>query len=258
MDLFRAGFLLGEGYTWNGGCDVKKRSWGILLAAATLGLSGCGGVQLTDQQTSEAAEYMAGLILKYDKDYTDTLVYPDNTEEPVVTSMPAASSAPEQSGNSNTEGKTDEQGNSDTGKVSSEGSFAEVLGVSDVKVSLKDAYITKEYKETANGSYAVYPASGKKLAVVRLTIKNTSAKDKKIYLIERGVDYQLQLSDGTTCSSEITVISNDLNFLNTKIKAGKKTTAVLVFNVPKSVKKIDGVLRASAEENTATIALSEK
>lgn len=212
---------------------------------------------MTDKQTSEAAEYMAGLILKYDKDYTDTLVYPDATEEPEATSEPKASNEPEKNGDSNTGGNTEGQGNSDTEKVDSEGSFTDVLGLSGMEVSFKDAYVTKEYKEKANSSYVVYPASGKKLAIVRLTIKNTSAKDKKIYLTERGVEYKLQLSDGTTCSSEITVISNDLNFLNTKIKAGKKKTVLLVFNVPKSVKKVDGVLSASAEQNTATIVLSK-
>lgn len=241
---------------------MKKQTWGILLTAAALGVSGCGGVHLTDKQTSEAAEYMAGLILKYDKNYTDTLVYPDETEEPEGTVNPAVSSDPEQNNDKNIEGsqqpsqtggKAEQQGGGDTTASVSEGDFADVLGVSDIKVSFKDTYVTKEYKENANSSYAVYPSSGKKLAIVRLTIKNISAKDKKIFLTERGVEYQLKLSDGTSCSAEITAISNDLNFLNTKIKAGKRKTVLLVFSVPDSVKKVDGVLTASAEKNTATV-----
>lgn len=243
---------------------MRRQTWGILLTAAALGLSGCGGVQLTDKQTSEAAEYMAGLMLKYDKNYTDTLVYPDETEEPEDTAKPAVSSNPEQNNDesiggsqkpSQTGGKTEQQGGREDTVAVSEGAFADVLGVSDIKVSFKDAYVTKEYKENANSSYAVYPSSGEKLAIVRITIKNTSTKDKKIFLTERGVEYQLKLSDGTSCFSEITAISNDLNFLNTKIKAGKKKTVLLVFSVPDSVKKVDGVLTASAEKNTATLAV---
>lgn len=239
---------------------MKRQTWGILLTTAVLGLSGCGGVQLTDKQTSEAAEYMAGLMLKYDKNYTDTLVYPDETEEPEGTVNPVASSNPEQ--DSSIEGsqkpsqsgdKSEQQGGSNTTSVVSEGSFADVLGVSDIKVSFKDLNLTKEYKEKANSSYVVYPPSGAKLAIVQLTIKNTSAKDKKIFLTERGVNYQLKLSDGTFCSAEITAISNDLNFLNTKIKAGKRKTVLLVFSVPDSVEKADGVLTASSERDTATL-----
>jgi len=239
---------------------MKRQTWGILLTTAVLGLSGCGGVQLTDKQTSEAAEYMAGLMLKYDKNYTDALVYPDETEEPEDTANPVSSSNPEQDSSieesqkpSQSGDKSEQQDGSDTTSAVSEGSFADVLGVSDIKVSFKNVNLTKEYKEKANSSYVVYPSSGSKLAIVQLTIKNTSAKDKKIFLTERGVDYQLKLSDGTSCSAEITAISNDLNFLNTKIKAGKRKTVLLVFSVPDSVKKVDGVLTASAEKNTATL-----
>lgn len=246
-------------YNWNGGFDVKRRTWGILLTTAVLGLSGCGGAQLTEKQTSEAAEYMAGLILKYDKNYVDTIVYPEETVEPEVTVEPVSSSVPEKDVDKNTEnmqGDAQNAGDTEGGSIAvSEGSFADVLGVSDIKVSFKEAYLTKEYKEKENSSYVVYPSSGEKLAIVRLSIKNTSTKAKKIFLTERGVEYKLKLSDGTSCSAEITAISNDLNFFNAKIKAGKKKTVVLVFSVPSSVKKVEGALSASAEESTATIAI---
>lgn len=232
---------------------MKRKTWGILLTTAVLGLSGCGGTQLTDKQTSEAAEYMAGLILKYDKNYTDTLVYPEETVAPEETVTPTASSNPKE----DSIGIIEDQQASQTGtkEDGQEGSFSNVLGVNNIKVSFKDAYLAKEYKEKEDSSYAVYPASGKTLAVVRLNVKNTSKKDKKIFLTERGVEYKLKLSDGTSCSSEITAISNDLNFLNTKIKAGKKKTVVLIFSVPKNVKNVDGVLSAFAEQKTATLAI---
>lgn len=236
---------------------MKRKTWGILLTTVALGLSGCGSTQLTDKQTSEAAEYMAGLMLKYDKNYTDTLVYPEETLAPEVTKKPVSEASKDDL--EGTEGgqqtnKTGQNGSKDTGTVS-EGSFVKVLGISGMKVSFKEAYLTKEYKEKEGSSYVVYPKTGEKLAVVRLNIKNTSKKEKKIFLTERGVQYKLELSDGTSYTSEITAITNDLNFLNTKVKKGKKTTVVLLFSVPSSVKKVEGTLSASAEQNTATLAI---
>ena len=46
---------------------------------AIVGMTGCGGIKLNENQTSEAAEYASGLYFKYDKNYTDVLIYPEET-----------------------------------------------------------------------------------------------------------------------------------------------------------------------------------
>lgn len=234
---------------------MKKQSWGILLAAAMMGLSGCGGPDLTDKQTSEAAEYMAGLILKYDLGYTDTLIYPESTEESSATEDPSATGAPVESAAPGTQEGEGGKENDDTGKTS--GDFAKVLGLKDVKVSFRASSIVKEYSSKNESSYVVYAPKGKRLAVVTLNLKNTAKKDKKIYLTEMGAEYRLQLEDGTSATAEITAISNDLNFLNTKIKAGKRSSAVLLFTVPDTTKSLAGELTVSAGGQTATMKITK-
>ena len=237
---------------------MKKHSWGILLAAAMMGLTGCGGPDLNEKQTSEAAEYMAGLILKYDLGYTDTLIYPESTEEPGTTGEPSAtemasaSAAPDaQKGDSiSAQGQGDKT--SDDTEVAF-GDFAKVLGLKDVKVSFRTSSIVKEYSSKNESSYVVYAPKGKRLAVITLEMKNTAKQDKKIYLTEKGAEYRLNLADGTSATAEITAISNDLNFLNTKIKAGKRSATVLLFTVPDTTKSLSGELTVSVGEQTATM-----
>lgn len=237
---------------------MKKQSLGILCAVAMMGLTGCGGPDLNDKQTSEAAEYMAGLILKYDLGYTDTLIYPESTEEPGGTKDSTATAAPSQSAAPGTQEGKGTSGQGADGKESGDteiisGDFAKVLGVKDVKVSFRGSSIVKEYSAKNQSSYVVYAPKGQRLAVVNLNLKNTAKKDKKIYLTELGAEYRLQLEDGTSATAEITAISNDLNFLNTKIKAGKGSSAVLLFTVPDTTKSLAGELTVSAAGQTATI-----
>lgn len=240
---------------------MKKQSLGILLAAALMGLTGCGGPDLNDKQTSEAAEYMAGLILKYDLGYTDTLVYPESTEEPGEPEDPSATGAPAESAAPGTQEGDGTSGQGGDGKESGDtdttsGDFAKVLGLKDVKVSFRTSSIVKEYSSKNESSYVVYAPKGQRLAVVTLNLKNNAKKDKKIYLTELGAEYRLQLEDGTSATAEITAISNDLNFLNTKIKAGKGSSAVLLFTVPDTTKSLAGELTISAGEQTATIKIN--
>lgn len=231
---------------------MKKQSLGILLAAAMMGLTGCGGPDLNEKQTSEAAEYMAGLILKYDLGYTDNLVYPESTEEPEGTENPSVTEAPgtQEGEGPSGQGKDDKEPG-DTETVS--GDFAKVLGLKDIKVSFRTSSVVKEYSSKNESAYEVYAPKGKKLVVVTLNLKNTSKKDKKIYLTEMGAEYRLQLEDGTSATAEITAVSNDLNFLNTKIKAGKRSSAVLLFTVPDTTKSVAGELTVSVGEQSATM-----
>ena len=85
----------------------------MLALIAALGLTGCGKtVVLNEQQTAETAEYIAGLMLKYSKNYTDSLQYPEETPEPTgspdVTTAPGITAEPE---NQNPSATSEENGN---------------------------------------------------------------------------------------------------------------------------------------------------
>lgn len=55
--------------------NVKKQAViGIALVAA-LGISGCGVTELNEEQNAQAAEYLAGVMLKHTKEYEKSLIY---------------------------------------------------------------------------------------------------------------------------------------------------------------------------------------
>lgn len=242
-----------------GGITLKKRAIGLVVAATVLGTAGCG-VELNDKQTGEVAEYAAGLIVKYDKDYNESLIYPEVTPSPIPTLVPKRTYTPTATPSSvratDSTGKTP-SGSNDTPTEGVECTLEQVLGVKQVTVSCKGAKLVDEYAEKGNDYYRVYPSKGRKLAVVSLQIKNTSDTVRRVYLAELGISYKLKLTDGIICNAQLTVVSNDLNYLNTSIKAKKKKTAVLIFEVPEKATLKGAELEAVSGERKAVVSVSK-
>ena len=238
---------------------MKRKIWGIVAMMAVLGMTtGCGStVKLNEQQTTEAAEYISGLLLKYDKNYTDVLVYPETTAEPEATSTPVVEASAEVQETAGPSGEVGEGDGTGTGSEQQSASVTDtdlstVVGIDGVKVTCKKVKACSEYVEEQNAGLAVYPASGKKLAVVTLALKNQTGKAKRVYMTERGLEYKLELADGNTYTADLSLASNDMNFLNTKIKAGKTKKAVLIFQVPKKAKLSGCTLKVSGDKGSAT------
>lgn len=207
----------------------KKNKWMALSLVATIGINGCGVIQLTDEQNAQAAEYIAGVLLKHSSNYDKSLVYvvEDETPLPETTVMPEATTAPsdkEEGSKSESSIKEDKQ------KIN------DVYNIDGLKVSCVSATECSEYTENGNMSYGVYAKEGKKLVVVKFSIKNTSSSAKKINLINKNVVYQLNYGNNTSVNSQITLLSNDMNFLSTSIKKGKTQQGVVVFEVPSKAK----------------------
>ena len=72
-----------------------------------------------------------------------------------------------------------------------------------------------------------------------------------------GVSYKLKLADGTTNNAQLTVVSNDLNYLNTSIKAKKKKTAVLIFEVSEKASLKGAELEAVSGERKAVVSVGK-
>ncbi|MBQ5561052.1 MAG: hypothetical protein IIT46_14945 [Lachnospiraceae bacterium] len=238
---------------------MKKRAIGLVVAATVLGTAGCG-VELNDKQTGEVAEYAAGLIVKYDKDYNESLIYPEVTPSPIPTLVPKRTYVPTATPSSvratDGTGKTP-SGSNDAPTDGVEYTLDQVLGVKNVSISCKGVKLMDEYAEKGNDYFRVYPSKGKKLAVVSLQIKNTSDTVRRVYLAEMGVSYKLKLADGTTNNAQLTVVSNDLNYLNTSIKAKKKKTAVLIFEVSEKASLKGAELEVVSGERKAVVSVGK-
>lgn len=240
-----------------GGMTMKKRALGGLVLVALMGTSACGTMELSQKQTSEVAEYAAGLIVKYNKGYEPRLVYPEATATPLVTSTPVAATQKPSSGSQTSPSQGGQKADGEDAPTTSS-SLGEILGVKEFTASVARVELTQEYTDKKLDYYSVYAGNKKQLLVITMKLKNVSGKEKKLFFSETGVDYRIKLSDGTSCSAELTMLDNDLQFLNTKVKAGKTKNAVLVFQIPDKVKTVDGTITASLADQNTSFEISSK
>lgn len=233
---------------------MKKQGVGVLALIAALGLTGCGKtVVLNEQQTAETAEYIAGLMLKHSKNYTESLQYPEETTEPEATGTPAVTTAPgvtAEPGNQNPSATSD--GSNGSEEQEQEYALSDIMGISGIEVTADKITTCTQYTGGEAG-YAIYAKKGEKIAVVNLKLKNTTSKDKKVNLAKKQLDYQLTTGDGKTYSAELSLAEDDLVFYNKKIKAGKTAKGRVVFIVSQDTKLAGCKMTVTGSGKSATV-----
>ena len=197
-----------------------------VLAVSVLSLTGCADIKnLSEEQENEIAEYAAGVLLqnsdKYPYRVTETPTPMPATPTP-TSAAAQASDAPQESQPEQTAATPEDSKK----EVSLLDDLYHLKGVSILYTSyrLADKY----------GSSQIRAEQGKKLLVAEFSLKNNSGAKKKVKLIDRRkITYQLNV-DGTTYSPQISLLENQLDYLETVIAKGKSQKAVLVFQVDKN------------------------
>lgn len=217
-----------------------------VLAVSVLSLTGCADIKnLSEEQENEIAEYAAGVLLQNSDKYSYRLITKEEkevTETPTPTPTSAAaqaSDAPQESQPEQTAAAPE-----DSKKEVSLDDLYHLKGVSILYTSyrLADKY----------GSSQIRAEQGKKLLVAEFSLKNNSGAKKKVKLIDRRkISYQLNV-DGTTYSPQISLLENQLDYLEATIAKGKSQKAVLVFQVDKNATNASSIDLSIEEGNNKT------
>lgn len=217
-----------------------------VLAVSVLSLTGCADIKnLSEEQENEIAEYAAGVLLQNSDKYSYRLITKEEkevTETPTPTPTSAAaqaSDAPQESQPEQTAAAPE-----DSKKEVSLDDLYHLKGVSILYTSyrLADKY----------GSSQIRAEQGKKLLVAEFSLKNNSGAKKKVKLIDRRkITYQLNV-DGTTYSPQISLLENQLDYLEAVIAKGKSQKAVLVFQVDKNATNASSIDLSIEEGNNKT------
>ncbi|MDD5934892.1 MAG: DUF5067 domain-containing protein [Clostridiales bacterium] len=226
-----------------------KKKWllaGLMLSM--IGLTGCtSAISLSEDEENMVAEYLAQVVL-YDQDtYVEALVSPTPTPIPTVTPTPTQSpEVTKAPSNTSTQGSqtgttANQQANAD---------YVQVMGISDLKAEYTGYEVEMAYTDA---SFNLQASKGNELFVVKFEITNTSKKDKEFSLGDLNINYILDINTGNNIKPLITLKDNDLRYINTKIKAGKKIEGVLMFEVKKETKVNTANLIISREDKTAIV-----
>jgi uncharacterized protein YceK len=230
---------------------MRKRLFAAVLAASLL-VTGCSSVpDLSDVHRNMEAEYMAGILLKYDKNNQDMLDYDrsilEPTATPVATKKPTASSAPASTDAADMGGSTNTQ-ESVTQSVDADA----ILSKGGVSIKQQQYQLKASY----DSSYATITAhDGKKLFVVKFLVKNTSGDTKRVNMMKRQLTYSLEIDGVSAGSPLMTILENDLQYMDSKLGAKKSKEAVLVFEVDSSQKIQNAKLNITEGTKTAQLTL---
>lgn len=230
---------------------MKKRVLLLFCLIIAFCLSGCGYIKLTEKERNSIAEYMAGKILEYDRYYDGSLIkempeetpLPEETKKPEETNKPEQTAQPEEENPRETE-KPDEP------SVSAD--LNSVFKQKGIKLTYRGFKECSSYPENAGEQYFVVDAGlGKQLVVMEFNLENTEDSDISLSLLESALEYRLILDGDNALKPLKSWLTDDLQFIECKIPAGKTAKAHLVFEVEDGFKKdnarfaiIDGEKRA--------------
>ena len=220
----------------------KKICLGFAFLLSISTLSGCTNVKnLSDEESDMIAEFSAGVLLRYSESYPYRLITEEQQKEnPEVTETPAPTevAVPTETPNvPSSSGVSAQENPEDSDEVKAEEntvSLNELYQVKDVEFTYKSYQFCNKY---GKGNSLILAEENKSLLVVAFDVKNTSGTNKKVNLMQRNIEYHLNV-DGSEYLPGISILENGgLNYLSTMIPKGKTEEAVLIYTVAKEQKQ---------------------
>lgn len=221
----------------------------VILLLCTL-LGGCLETPpLTDAEMDMVAEYAAGMLLKYDKNYRSSLWEKDEInlwEEENATPTPTPENSPEiQEGtptptstptgeNTPTPMPTQEAGKPTMtplpgGSEESNRQLTEVIDAEGFTVS----YVSYEtMQEVVRNEYFYLAAKdGRQYMVLHFMLTNTTEETRIFDASEQKLECSVDINLGTVSRLSISMLENDLQYMPIEVPANSSVPAVLVFEI---------------------------
>lgn len=231
----------------------RKGLVALVLLVALLG-TGCGASQttLTKEENDMVAEYMAGLLLKYDLRYDEKLVYEKEEENEPVDSFESVKK--EETVPEKIETVTEAEVETETDASITYQPISKIYEADGCTVEYIDAKEYQMYPKTKEDNYFLLEAAdGKKLLLLNFEVKNDGNEEKTFSLVDSKIQYVLENKNGKTYRPLLTVLVDDLQYLDVKIAPGKSKKAVIVFELPEKAEKKDSILYITKKDDKARI-----
>lgn len=225
---------------------MKRIGHVLILLTAVCTLSGCGSskVELTDEQNSMVAEYIAGALLRYDMRYEEKLQYiPEEVETEAA--VPETQAPP-------VETELPQDSTETLGQEPSYKNLNEVIGIDGMELTYKRSAFYDSYPKEKNDFFILEPGVSNKLLVAEFELSNTTGKKQKVDLSGAGIKYSLKLG-GREYKPLLTALPNDLRYLSITVAAEKSEKVIIIFEVEKDKELKDAEMMIDREGVTAQI-----
>lgn len=204
-------------------------------------LTGCNKSpmpDLSEEQTQLISEYAAGLILKYDKNFENMLLEPEELAykeekqaeyerkmEEYKSTQEKAEAEKEAESNSKESGGTSEM------EVMAS-SVEEALGIEGIHIAYKGFEISDSYPNAGEDEtyFEVISTPGNDLLIMKFTISNNSKEDE-INILDSGARFRYSFNGGNAKAILSTLLMDDLSTFKGNIPIGESEEVVLLAEV---------------------------
>ncbi len=238
---------------------IKILLCGIGIACV---LSGCGRtVELTEEENEIITEYAVGLLLKYDKYYSNHLVELAEYEEEADSAEPE----PEEEEIPEESPDTEESEIADTPVVDmaeeeqQASTIEEFYGIEGIGFQYTGYELRNEYPEITEGSmelaFAMEATSGMKLLVLRFQAINLNGAETELNMMNYGTRIRDAVNGESPKSALSTMLLNDLQTYKGIIGPEGPVELVAVIEVPDgtNVENLSIILRNDSDSATLNL-----
>lgn len=218
----------------------KKISLGCIMICMMGLLSGCSipSTGLTEGELNQVAEYTAKLLLKHTRGYEPSLLEQIEVKDDpnlVKEEFEVLGEEKAETGEEMQEEpeKLSEEKSSMTGGKREAKSLSELYGVEGVEVIYGGSGEYKKFPEN-EGYFSLVAPDGMKLFVTKFIVNNKS-KVRKHFVHREDIKYQLLYNGTKAYKPSVTLLENDMKFLDIEIDKGNTIKGVVVFNIPKEI-----------------------
>jgi len=232
---------------------MKKRLGNLMtVLLVAICMTGCGIPvipDMTDDEQKLVAEYAAGLLLKYDNSFTNSILTEEQLEkakleeriqrereektkrlaEEYVAKTKAAENknGTDEAGQKN-EAESEQEDNVETISANDIGGFLDIEGLN---IEYNGYDTVKSYPETGNSVFSVDAANGKELILTKLSVQNTTNDTINLDMFNSGAMFYLSMSDKTTIPCSSTLLLDDFSIYKDSINSGATVNTILLFEV---------------------------
>lgn len=218
----------------------KKIISAFIIISVVLSFTGCSPqVNLTEEESKIISEYAAGLLLKYDKNYSGKLVKVEEPKEDpdamkvVKEKAPAAPyEEPGLDAGDATGSTTGNIGESENNTYSSK-SLSETLSADGFEITYNGFEAKNIFPEEEKDEplFSLQAQEGMELLVLHFNITNNGDSEKLCNIISNGAKYRIIINDSERVNSMKTILLNDLEQYYDVIAGYGMVDSVLVFEV---------------------------
>lgn len=237
-------------------------------------LTGCMQmVDMTSQETNMVTESMAGLLLKYDKNSEGDLVYQESKDlRAEIESKENAKVTPVTvSGEEKNNEKLLIQDNSNSGnmittnynKKATDGKsdkqvqyvdLNSIIGNNKFKVDFKKYELSNNYYgNISNQAFTIDPSKNNQLLIAYFDITNFTKKSQNLNLAGSNIQYQLHVGEEKYYNPLMTLLLNDIQYINLDFAVKETKEAVILYEIPKDINLSKVEMIVSKDANTSNV-----